>query len=722
MNIWIKENKFFYVLIILGLIACFVLLGQRMQVERANKAYDIVLDYTELKAMADQSDKDISWWLSFFKDQGIDKVALQEESVSTLMEQGKLPVCGKVLDQLVSSDSDWKKDYPTPFIQAIENRGYDRFDVIIETGDLESTALVRRGIEERTDSDRYLMYPEGDRIYVFLDGDSEITLYSEKYKMMNDKNLGVVERVSIRGSKLLYMSLGFLPEDVKSIQAAGMKIVPRTLAYNGWNGNKYAEAVKKEYARYDIKTPYLISGGEALLGYDDGLNFGKDFFNETGASVGLIENTTQLQNILQFGVEEVVRDSDFKSVRVFTVWNYIQNRYQYYGYPGAKEVENTLFRAITERNIRVIYFKPVMEFKSLHTYVTEPEVYTEMFSNLDLRLAKHGFHRGTAEAMPPLEVGLIWQFLLALGCVGAVLMLFEFIFPSRKKLLLGLGILFILGALAGIVLLPEKMPLLLSFGACVLFACLAITFYTGQAAYLSAKLSKDAPLGKIIIGAMAILAVSVLIALMGGLMTAAPISSTGFMLELNIFRGVKIGQLIPIAYFALAYLVYFGFKGENKAEKGLALQDVKKVLNLEIKVWMVLLGVILLGAGAYYIIRTGHSTTIQVSSLEMILRNDLEDLLLARPRTKEFLIAFPAIMLMVYSTVRRWKIGAMVFGLAGVLGMTSVVNTFEHIRTPLYLGFTRTAYSLIFGIVLGIIAIIVLDALYKIIKKLVKVN
>ena len=55
------------------------------------------------------------------------------------------------------------------------------------------------------------------------------------------------------------------------------------------------------------------------------------------------EAKTQLQNIMQYGVSEVAVASDFDTVRVFSVWNYIQYRYQYYGYEGSKEIENTLF-------------------------------------------------------------------------------------------------------------------------------------------------------------------------------------------------------------------------------------------------------------------------------------------------------------------------------------------------------------------------------------------
>ena len=75
---------------------------------------------------------------------------------------------------------------------------------------------------------------------------------------------------------------------------------------------------------------------------------------------------------------------------MFSVWDYIQYRYAYYNYEGAEEIENTLYRAVTERNIRVIYFKPIKEHDNRFAYITDPEVYRDMFDSLDQRLAEHG--------------------------------------------------------------------------------------------------------------------------------------------------------------------------------------------------------------------------------------------------------------------------------------------------------------------------------------------
>ena len=70
-------------------------------------------------------------------------------------------------------------------------------------------------------------------------------------------------------------------------------------------------------------------------------------------------------------------------------------------------------------------------------------------------------------------------------------------------------------------------------------------------------------------------------------------------------------------------------------------------------------------------------------------------------------------MLCVYSAVRRMPFFTAIFGLAGTIGMTSICNTFMHIRTPLYLGFVRTGYAVLLGIIIGIILIIGFDLLCR---------
>ncbi len=197
------------------------------------------------------------------------------------------------------------------------------------------------------------------------------------------------------------------------------------------------------------------------------------------------------------------------------------------------------------------------------------------------------------------------------------------------------------------------------------------------------------------------------------MMTAAPLSSTAFMLEIGIFRGVKLAQLVPLAFFCVLFLSYYGIFEKERASDTLHFGDITTALQWTIPVWALLVLGVIAAAGYYYLARTGHESDVSVSTLEIVFRNDLENLLLARPRTKEFLVAFPGVMLAVYCAVRRMPFFTAVFGLAGTIGMTSVCNTFMHIRTPLYLGFVRTGYSLVLGIVLGIVYMVCFELLLR---------
>jgi hypothetical protein len=139
--------------------------------------------------------------------------------------------------------------------------------------------------------------------------------------------------------------------------------------------------------------------------------------------------------------------------------------------------------------------------------------------------------------------------------------------------------------------------------------------------------------------------------------------------------------------------------------------DIKGLLNERIKVLHILLAGIVGAVGIIYIARTGHETVIQPSNIEMIFRNFLEYNFIARPRSKEMLIAFPAVMVVTYTALKGWKFT--IFPLAAVvmIGVTSVVNTFSHLRAPFYLSIARTIYGAGFGSLIGIVFVLILNGL-----------
>lgn len=719
MRNFIKTNR-----ILLALLAASVLVGlsvifQRMGVEAENKTYDVVLDYNELELLAEQSDQDIIWWLEQFRDMGITRVGLQEESLTSLMESSPMNVTATMMDTVIQ-DSDWRASYPSAFVSSIEQFGYDRFDVLVEATGRDAADFVVDAVEQRLHPEQAVILREGDKAYLLLDGSVNDTLYVAAFGYVNTFEKGFTERNEIVSSKLMYLSLGLMPEKVEAIQSLGLEVVPRTVCYSGHNDERYAEAVIAGYEKYGITPTYIIAGGEAVIGYDGGCELAQEYIKDNGITIGLIETNVQRENIMQSGVDTIAQATDYNTVRVFSVWDYIQYRYAYYGYEGAEEIENTLFRAIVERNIRVIYFKPIKQTDNHFAYITDVQVYRDMFEGLNDRLAAHGISMGRASVMDNYQIPSLVMLVLGLGAgIGGVLLLPAFL-PMKKKwtlLLAGAAAVCVAGAW---LVMPNTFRLIASFANAVVFACLAAAFFLQAAKQSGARLSPGASLGRILLRSICILLLAVLISLAGAMMTAAPLSSTDFMLELGIFRGVKLAQLAPLAFFCLLFVSYYGLFEKDRSANTLQLRDISTALKWNIPVWALLLLAVVALAGYYYLARTGHESDVSVSTLEIIMRNDLENLLLARPRTKEFLVAFPCIMLAVYSAVRRLPFFTALFGLAGTIGLTSVCNTFMHIHTPLYLGFVRTGYSLLFGILLGCVYVLCFDLLYRVVRRVQK--
>lgn len=194
-----------------------------------------------------------------------------------------------------------------------------------------------------------------------------------------------------------------------------------------------------------------------------------------------------------------------------------------------------------------------------------------------------------------------------------------------------------------------------------------------------------------------------LISFGGALTIIGTISRTSFGLGIDIFAGVKIAMLLPIVL--VIVIAYY-------QRHGLNIDYYKDLLNH--KVTYLALG--LLGIAAVilliYTSRTGNTGSI--SGFELAFRQFLDTTLGVRPRTKEFLIGHPAMMIMLYYGYKEKYIPLLVLG---IIGQISLVNTYAHIHTPIMISLIRSAYGIAFGLIIGIIAIYVIKLLSKGINK-----
>ena len=269
MKEYMKTNRILFILIGLAVLVSVVVVGNRWRAESGNKTYDVVLDYNELELLAEQSEEDITWWLEQFRDMGLTRVALTEETLASLMENSPLPVTATVMDAVLQ-DADWAESYPAAFVSAIEAYGYDRFDVLVEVFGREAAGFVVDAVERRFHSEDLVVLDQGEEAYILINSTVDDALYERDEGYYTTAGKSFSSRSVLSASKLMYVSLGLMPEKVERIQSLGLEVAPRTICYNSFNDARYTRAVIEGYERFGIPPAYIIAGGESIVGYGGG--------------------------------------------------------------------------------------------------------------------------------------------------------------------------------------------------------------------------------------------------------------------------------------------------------------------------------------------------------------------------------------------------------------------------------------------------------------------
>ncbi len=126
-----------------------------------------------------------------------------------------------------------------------------------------------------------------------------------------------------------------------------------------------------------------------------------------------------------------------------------------------------------------------------------------------------------------------------------------------------------------------------------------------------------------------------------------------------------------------------------------------------------LLGLLVVLGLVFMIERTGNDNPAAVSDTELKLRAFLDAILFVRPRTKEFLIGHPALIVGIGMLIKMRKGDPRFQDLAGwitlclmlgAIGQTSIVNTMCHIHTPLTISLARIGVGLVAGGIIGGVA------------------
>lgn len=717
MKNYIKKNLILLLILVLGVAVAAGIVIQRAAEERNNKTYDLVVDYSDFRDMSYQSSENLGFWLNLLHENGINKVALFGTNIKALAKEPESGVQYFLMEDILEQ-SNWQDNYPAELVSMMKKSEHTK-DLLILSSDREKFDWILNAFQTRTDNLKLYPVYSDNCSYLWIPG--------------NPSNL--------TGDKWITFDLGLWPEHVEKIQNAGMQVVPRFKAIKEVNGDTFAKAVIEELKASE--SPYFMNSGDDILGFDnEESTLVKKYLSKSDSAIVVTEQMNEQGNVQWDNLGNIVEATDYNIVRAFNMWDYIQCRWQSYNYEGAEEITNTLYRAVYERNCHLIILRAILEKNPEKTddkmvYITEPDAYADMISAFHDRMEARGYTHETLTSGDYNTPSFIALILLAAGGIaGAVLLLEAFIPLADKTKYLLWGICTV--AAAGVLfVMPNTGKIILCICLGILMPCLAGISLNR---YIQQTYGAEKNLPRLIGEILMITCICFIICFGGSLFVSASLCSPNYIMEMQLYRGVKLMQLIPIALFCFSYLQCFFYEkyviGNRSTYTELSAVDAKNsrknkrsaFLEKTVKVRAVWYGIIAVCGigfagmiGVYYILRTGNSSADLVPSLESEIRNLMEQYLTARPRTKEFLVGWPAFMLTVWAFRRRIPGIPLLFGAGAMIGLTSVVNTFLHIRTMVGISFARVLTSFGFGLVIGLIAVLCFEIIYRLIRRKMRI-
>jgi len=661
-----KSYSILIFFIIIALVVTGIITYNRSKLESNFKQVELVMSLNELRELSYQEGYDEIELLAKIKYSGVNSIAVHEDTLESLTLSGKiLYFSDRELNKLnlfLKSIDPFKKFQPAP----------------------------------------------GETYIVFNDKNDYLRIKENLQRKLGEnlvRDLGFLPYIGlkVKGSeeKLADLGLGFSEEDIELVRNLGFQVILRFKNFPQIN----EEDIEFKFKESDKagKISGIIFEGETVLGYPskENLIHTAELLKIKEYPFGIIEFAGQK------GIETVAHQASELAVRVHSITK------EEMEIISEQKATERWIRAAKERKVRIFYVKPFM--KSNFNLIEENLSYIRTITE---ELKANGFSLGRASILSTTyQAPIIFILLLILGVISGVLILLKNVFNLKKYQeysLLLLGILFslLLLFLNREIFLIKLMALL----AALIFPTLAITsnekYFLGNNSNYNSENVKNVPknnpgfilmIKQVLIGFFRI----ILITLSGAMLITALLSNNKFMLGIEQFSGIKVSYLVPL----LLVLVIMWLK-VNKGKLKIS-ENIKKPILIEHVIIMMFFAVFLV----IYISRSGNFSFLPVWGIEEKIRIFLEKTLIARPRNKEFLIGYPALLLamsMNFLKIKEFKIPIIIIG---TIGPVTLINTFCHIHTTFLFSMLRTFNGIWLGLALGLIAVTIFYCLVKIFRK-----
>lgn len=454
-------------------------------------------------------------------------------------------------------------------------------------------------------------------------------------------------------AQLRATSLGLDPASAQIARAEGMEVIARHSNSQGASA-RYVKGMLRSSAMMGAK--WMLPSGDSVLGRRSSIKDTADALRE----FGMVYLTPEFVKI---SGDDLLRSRNKDlTLRLHSIQAAEADRLSESAY-----IER-FAKAYRERSIRWLMLRPISAAEE-----NPLKAFLDLAAKTKKAVEKEGGSIKTPRPFSGPDLPRLYfpvLFLLAapfLAWVGAALI------PSRWSLAV-----FALaaGALAAGALLESARPY------CALIAAMA--FPTGAYLWLEAQEK---------VTAWKAFAVLLVVSLAGGLMVSAALVGVEWTLQNEQFTGIKLAHFLPI-----------GLAGLILLRRHISLGELTRQ---PILYGTAAAGLTALAVVYFMLARTGNDNPAAVSGIELQFRSLLEAVLYARPRTKEFLIGHPALVMglacMAWSG-GKGRLGALgsVLTAAGAIGLTSMVNTLCHLHTPIDLGLARIGTGLVIGGILGL--------------------
>jgi hypothetical protein len=343
-------------------------------------------------------------------------------------------------------------------------------------------------------------------------------------------------------------------------------------------------------------------------------------------------------------------------------------------------------RAVRERKVEALYLRLFVRESGLSPADTLT-MNVEYVRHVADAIKKGGKTLGVVEPMPAFNVPWILRALIVGGAAALVLLLASITLGVSPTLGLVLSALALLAYPAAKVSGHEVLYLkLAALGAGSLVPGLAAAaFFLAPYNHYDGSGAKM-PIGKNLASWVGV----TLLTAAAGIMIAALLAQRDFYLRLDLFPGVKVALVLPFL------IVLYCFIRTSR-------MSLAEFFNSPVRYIEAAAALLLLGGLAIYLIRSGNqAAAANPAGAEMHMRNWLETVLVIRPRTKEFLIGHPAMILLGMVPFVRKNYFYLIALMVGVVGQAGLLNTFCHLHTPIGITVARVVLGAILGAIVGL--------------------